>query len=145
MLLDRNETVDVISTLFPKKNTTMDVSFNNGLSSISRVASEMVDKDFPKDKSSFKPSGESITAHFWKALEMGRTFQNREKNFAMSVKSSSLSLSPDEHHMMTNMALSIFEKHKDEGPEYQKALEVLQESKELQEMLMMSRNILIAG
>ena len=123
----------------------MDVSFNSGLSGISRVAADVVDKDFPKDKSSFKPSGESITAHFWQALEMGRTFQNREKRFAMNVDSSSLALSPDEHHMMTNLALKIFEQHKNEGPEYQKALEVLQESRELQEMLMMSRNILVAG
>ncbi|AMO57823.1 hypothetical protein GZ77_12955 [Endozoicomonas montiporae] len=123
----------------------MDVSFNSGLSSISRVADDVVDKDFPKDKSSFKPSGEGITAYFWTALEMGRTFQNREKRFAMSVDSSKLSLSPDEHHMMTNMALAIFEKHKDESPKYQKALDVLKESRELQEMLMMSRNILVAG
>ena len=123
----------------------MDVSFNSGLSGISRVAADAVDKDFPKDKSSFKPSGESIPAHFWTALEMSRTFQNREKRFAMNVDSSSLSLTPDEHHMMTNLALAIFEKHKNESPEFQKALDVLQESKELQEMLMMSRNILVAG
>ena len=86
----------------------MDVSFNSGLSSISRVANDIVDRDFPKDKSSFKPSGESITAHFWQALEMGRTFQNREKRFAMNLESSSQSLSPEEHHMMTNMALKFW-------------------------------------
>ena len=122
----------------------MDVSFNNGLSGISRVFADTVNEDFPKHKS-FKPSGESIPVHFWHALEMGRTFQHLEKKFATDVHSSSLSLSPDEHHMMTNMALSLFEKQKNEGVEYQNALEVLQESKELQEMLMMSRNILVAG
>lgn len=123
----------------------MDVSFNSGLSSITRVSDDLVNKDFPKDKSSFKPSGESVTVHFWKALDMGRTFQNREKRFAMNIDSNAPSLSPDEHHMMTNMALKIFEQHKYESPEYRKALEVLQESKKLQELLMISRNILIAG
>lgn len=122
----------------------MDISFNSGLSSISRIAEDIVDKDFPKDKSSFKPSGESITAYFWQALEMGRTFQNREKRFAMNVESSQ-SLSPEEHHMMTSMALKILDQHKNKGPEISKALEVLQESRELQEYLMMSRNILVAG
>ena len=123
----------------------MDVSFNNGLSGISRIAADTVDKDFPRDKSSFKPSGESITAHFWQALELGRTFQNREKRFAMNVESSSLSLSPEEHHMMTSMALKILEANKSKGPEIARALDVLQESRELQEYLMMGRNILVAG
>ena len=123
----------------------MDVSFNNGLSGISRVRDDFDEKDFPKDKSSFKPSGESIAAHFWKALDMGRTFQNRERKYALSLSEKSQALSPDEHHMMVNMALNVLEKHRNEGPEIQAALNVLKESKELLEYLMITRNVLVAG
>lgn len=123
----------------------MDVSFKSGLSGISFVDSTMVDKDFPKDKSTFKPSGESISAHFWKALEMGRTFQNREKRFALSTNELQQTLTPEEHHMMTDMALNVLNQHINEGPEIKKALDVLKESKELQEYLMMTRNVLVAG
>jgi hypothetical protein len=123
----------------------MDVSFKSGLSSISFVNSDFIDKDFPKDKSSFKPSGENIAAHFWKALDMGRTFQNRERKYALSLSEKALPLSPEEHHMMTDMALKVLGKHINEWPEAKAALAVLKESKELQESLMMSRNVLVAG
>ncbi|KEQ18880.1 type III secretion apparatus assembly protein SctX [Endozoicomonas numazuensis] len=123
----------------------MDVSFKSGLSGISFVNSDFIDKDFPKDKSSFKPSGDSISAHFWKALEMGRTFQNREKKYALSLTEKSPSLSPDEHHMMRDMALSLLSKKAEEWPEVKAALDVLKESKELQEYLTMTRNVLVAG
>ncbi len=123
----------------------MDVSFNNGLSGISRVRGDSGQRDFPKDKSSFKPSGESIRAHFWKALDMGRTFQNRERKYALSLSEKTQALSPDEHHMMVNMALKVLEKHLDQGPEIQEALSVLKESKELLEYLMITRNVLVAG
>ena len=123
----------------------MDVSFNSGLSGISRIGSDVLDQNYPRDNSSFKPSGDSITAHFWEALDMGKTFQSREKRFAISINEQEPSLSPDEHHMMTDMALNILEKHINVGPEIKKALEVLQESKELQKYLMMTRNVLVAG
>lgn len=123
----------------------MDVSFKNGLSGISFVNNDFIDKDFPKDKSSFKPSGKSIAAHFWKALEMGRTFQDREKKFALNLTEKAPSLSPDEHNMMTDMALSLLRKHAEEWPEAKAALAVLKESKELQEYLTMTRNVLVAG
>ncbi len=121
------------------------ISFDSGITGISRISKELVDKDFPKSKTSFKPSGKNVAAHFWKALEMGRTFQNREMRFAIQVPKHNQSLSPEEHHMMTDMALTIFNKHKNDGPEIKAALAVMEESKELQVHLMMSRNVLLAG
>ena len=47
--------------------------------------------------------------------------------------------------MMTDMALSVLQRHENDGPEIKKALAVFKESKELQEFLLMSRNILLAG
>ena len=123
----------------------MDVSFRSGLSGISRVSADAIDKDFPKDKSSFKPSGDNITAHFWQALEMGKNFHSREKRFALTINEHDPALSPDEHHMMTDMALKVLNQHINDGPEIKKALAVLKESKELQEYLMMTRNVLVAG
>ena len=121
------------------------ISFDNGITSVSRVNSALVDKDFPKSKASFKPSGENVIAHFWKALDMGKTFQNRELKFATNFSDQNITLSPEEHHMMTDMALSVLKRHASDGPEIKKALAVFEESKELQEFLMMNRNILLAG
>ncbi|WOG29335.1 hypothetical protein [Endozoicomonas sp. 8E] len=123
----------------------MDVSFKNGLSGISFVNNDFIDKDFPKDKSSFKPSGEGISAQLWKALELGRNYQNREKKYALGLTEKAPSLSPDEHHMMTDMAMSLLSKHAEEWPEAKAALAILKESKELQEYLTMTRNVLVAG
>ncbi|WP_252178946.1 hypothetical protein [Endozoicomonas sp. 4G] len=123
----------------------MDVSFKNGLSGISFVNSDFIDKDFPKDKSSFKPSGASVSAHFWKTLEFGRTYEDRQKTYALTLSENAPSLSPAEHNMMTDIALTLLSKHAEEWPEAKAALAVLKESKELQEYLTMTRNILVAG
>ncbi|WP_422134860.1 hypothetical protein [Endozoicomonas sp. ALD040] len=123
----------------------MDVSFKNGLSGISFINNDFIDKDFPKNKSSFKPSGKGISAELWKALELGRNYQNREKKYALGLTEKTPSLSPDEHHMMTDMAMSLLSKHAEEWPEAKAALAVLKESKELQEYLTMTRNVLVAG
>ena len=121
------------------------ISFDNGISSVSRTNSALIDKDFPKSKTSLKPTGKTVIAHFWKALDMGRSFQNRELRFATNIAGQNLSMTPEEHHMMTDMALSVLNRHVNDGPEIKQALAVLKESKELQEYLMMSRNILLAG
>ena len=121
------------------------ISFDSGITGVSRVNSALIDTDFPKSKASFKPSGENVIAHFWKALDMGKTFQNRELKFATNFAEQNNALSPEEHHMMTDMALTILQRHENEGPEIKKALAVFRESKELQEFLLMSRNILLAG
>ncbi len=131
---------------FKQKGQTMaSISFDNGISGVSRVSSEIIDKDFPKTKSSMKPSGEHVPAQFWKILEMNRTFANRELIFATNVAGKNLTLSPEEHHMMTDMAISVLSRHIKDGPEISPALAILQESKSLQEELMMSRNVLLAG
>ena len=121
------------------------ISFDAGISGVSRISSDIVDKDFPKSKSSLKPSGEHVPAHFWKVLDMNRTFENRELRFATNVSEKILALSPEEHHMMTDMAISVLDRHINDGPEIKPALAILQESKALQEELMMSRNVLLAG
>ncbi|OED50119.1 hypothetical protein ACH42_01370 [Endozoicomonas sp. (ex Bugula neritina AB1)] len=121
------------------------ISFDNGISSVSRISSDMVDKDFPKSKSSMKPSGENIPEEFRKVLEMNKTFAHRELQFATKVSGQNIVLTPEEHHMMTDMAISVLGKHIKAGPEIKVALAILQESKALQEELMMSRNVLLAG
>ena len=121
------------------------ISFDNGISSVSRISSDIVDQDFPKSKSSMKPSGEHVPAHFWKVLDMNRTFEHRELRFATNVAEKALSLTPEEHHMMTDMAISVLGRHVNDGPEIKSALAILEESKSLQEELMMSRNVLLAG
>ena len=121
------------------------VSFTSGLSGISTVHQEQVDSDFPKNKSSFKPSGENVIAYTWRALEYGKTFENREMRFALSLTDDNQTWSPEEHNMMTRMALNELLQHVSEGPEIEQALNVLKESKDLQEALQMSRNVLHAA
>lgn len=121
------------------------ISFDSGITGVSRLNNTQIDKDFPKSKASFKPSGGNVIAHVWKALDMDRTFQSREFKFATSFVDQNQPLSPEEHHMMTDMALSVLKRHTNDGPEIKKALAVFEESKELQEFLLMSRNILLAG
>ncbi len=121
------------------------VSFTNGLSGISTVRSELVDSDFPKSKSAFKPSGENVIAYTWRALDFGRTFEHREMRFALNLPDFGEPLSPVEHNAMTNMALDLLQQHIDKGPEIKNALAVLKESKDLQDALKISRNVLHAA
>lgn len=121
------------------------ISFDSGISGVSRINEALVDKDFPKSKAAFKPSGETVTAHLWKELGMGQSFENRELKFATQVSGQNYAPSPEEHHMMTDMALAILLRRGENDPAMKPAITVLKESKELQEYLMMTRNILIAG
>ena len=121
------------------------ISFDSGISSISRISSDIVDQDFPKSKSSMKPSGEHVPAHFWKVLDMNRSFANRELRFATEFAERFFSLTPEEHHMMTDKAISALSTHLGDGPEIEPALRELEAIKQLQAELMMSRNVLLAG
>lgn len=128
------------------------VSFDSGISSISRLNNTQVSSDFPKSKTALKPSGEKVEAYFWKALDMGRNFQSREMRFATRVPEQNTSMTPEEHHMMTNMALTLLNSRIRKEPEnsetavvLKQALSVFQEARENQEYLMMCRNVLIAG
>ena len=121
------------------------VSFTNGLSGISTVRSDLVDSDFPKSKSAFKPSGENVIAYTWQALDFDRTFEHREMRFALTLPDFGDPLTPVEHNAMTNRALELLEQHFDKGAEVKNAYDVLQESKELQNALKISRNVLHAA
>ena len=134
------------------------ISFDNGLSGISRISSDVIDKDFPKSKSSMKPSGEHVPAHFWKVLDMHRTFKNREFRFATNVSGQHVSLTPEEHYMMTARMISYlkkliaFNQKKKNSKGKPKnldaiaaALAIFEESQAFQEELMMSRNVLLPG
>ncbi|MDP0562696.1 MAG: hypothetical protein QS721_10385 [Candidatus Endonucleobacter sp. (ex Gigantidas childressi)] len=122
------------------------ISFTNGLSSISTVRRDNSDNDFPKSKSALRTPGENVVAYTWRALEYGKTFENREMRFALSPSSEAGQiLTPEEHKAMTNLALSELLKHVSKGSEIEQALGILQESKELQESLQMSRNVLHAA
>ncbi|WP_263322100.1 hypothetical protein [Endozoicomonas sp. Mp262] len=121
------------------------ISFTHGLSGISTAQKDHIDQDFPKNKSDFKPSGENVIAYIWRALDFGKTFEHKEMRFALSFPGHNQAISPDEHNMMTHMALNVLQQYVDEGPEIQQALSVLKESKELQEALYMSRNVLHAA
>lgn len=121
------------------------ISFTNGLSSISTVQKSQFDNDFPKNKSSLKPSGENVIAYTWRALEYGKTFENREMRFALNPSNNNPSLTPEEHKAMTNVALNELRRYINKGPEIEKAINVLHESKALQESLQMSRNVLHAA
>lgn len=123
----------------------MAISFDTGISGVSRVNDALIDKDFPKSKAAFKPSGDNVTAHLWKELGMGRSFENRELKFATQIPGINYAPSPEEHHMMTDMALAILLRRAESDPAMKPAIAVLKESKELQEYLMMTRNILVAG
>ena len=121
------------------------ISFSNGISGVSIVRKNEVDGDFPKSKSSLKPLGENVVAYTWRALEYGKTFENREMRFALNIPEYNQVLSPEEHSMMTRMAVDEFLQLINKGPEIETALNVLKESKDLQESLQMSRNILHAA
>ncbi|PJE80930.1 hypothetical protein CI610_00088 [invertebrate metagenome] len=119
------------------------ISFNNGLSSISRVNDDLKNGDFPKSKSTLKPNGDHVVAHFWKALDLGKTFEYREKQFALNISGMNQSLTPEEYFAMTDKTLSFMKRHEAIGPEIKKAMAVIAESKALQEELLMLRNVLL--
>ncbi|MDP0588770.1 MAG: hypothetical protein QS748_06070 [Candidatus Endonucleobacter bathymodioli] len=122
------------------------ISFTNGLSSISTVQQGKGGSDFPKSKTSLRTPGENVIAYTWRALDYGKTFENREKRFALSPSGGGNQvLTPEEHKAMTSLALNALLQHISKGPEIKHALDILQESKELQESLQMSRNVLHAA
>ncbi|WP_330924265.1 hypothetical protein [Candidatus Sororendozoicomonas aggregata] len=121
------------------------ISFTNGLSGISTLSNTLINKDFPKNKSSFKPSGDNVIAYTWRALEFDRTFEHREMRFALNLLDMQEALSPEEHSTMMMRALAEFTRSEKEGPEITEALKVLKESKALQDSLYMSRHVLHAG
>ena len=119
------------------------ISFDNGLSGISRVAKQQKHDAFPKSKTALKPSGGNVVEHFWKALELGKTFEHQERDFAIKIPGILLALTPDEHFVMTGRALSFMKSCGVIAPEIKKAAQVLQESKSLQEELLILRNTLL--
>lgn len=121
------------------------ISFVNGLSGISTLQKELIDNDFPKFKSAFKPSGDNVVAYTWRALEYGKTFENREMRFALSLQDYNQVLAPDEHNAMTLKAIQVLQKYQNNGPEIEAALAVLDESVELRKALQISRNVLHAA
>ncbi|MFK0570324.1 hypothetical protein [Endozoicomonas sp.] len=128
------------------------VSFGNGISGISRINSDSVDSDFPKSKSNFKPSGDKVVDHTWKALDMSRNFQNRELKFATSISGHNIYSSPEEHYRFTHEAISSLSSFLKQQPEnsanakvLKEALAVIEKAKADSEFLMMCRNVLIAS
>ncbi|MDD7804299.1 MAG: hypothetical protein PUP46_01760 [Endozoicomonas sp. (ex Botrylloides leachii)] len=121
------------------------ISFDSGLSGISRLQRELVDNDFPKFKSAFKTSGDNVVAYTWRALEYGKTFENREMRFALSLSDHYQVLTPDEHNAMTISAINTFQQYLKDAPEMTAALAVLTESMELRQALQISRNVLHAA
>lgn len=128
------------------------VSFGNGISGISRIDSTMVDSDFPKSKSNFKPSGDKVIDYTWKALDMSRNFQSRELKFATNISSQNIYSSPEEHYRFTIDAINSLSNFLQQQPEnssnakaMKEALAVIQKAKADSEYLMMCRNVLIAS
>ena len=128
------------------------VSFGNGISGISRIHSGLVDSDFPKSKSNFKPSGDKVVDYTWKALDMSRNFQNRELKFATNISGQNIYSSPEEHYRFTQEAIDSLSSFLKQHPEnsakskaVKEALAVIEKAKSDSEYLMMCRNVLIAS
>lgn len=121
------------------------ITFTQGLSGISTQHADGAGQDFPKNKSGFRPSGKNVIAYIWRALDFGKTFEYKEMQFALRFPGHNQAISPDEHRIMTGLALDMLQQYSAEHPEIQPALDVLKESQELQKALYISRNVLHAA
>ena len=128
------------------------VSFGNGISGISIVSSTQTHADYPKSKSTFKPSGDKVVDYTWKALDMSRNFENRELRFATKISDQNTYSSPEEHHRLTEEAKKFLSSFIEQQPNdsvnakvMKEALAVIEKAKADSDYLMMCRNVLIAS
>ncbi|WP_067584810.1 hypothetical protein [Endozoicomonas ascidiicola] len=128
------------------------VTFGNGITGISRVQNSTNETDFPKSKSSLKPSGKKVVDHTWKALDMSKSLAQQELKFATNIPAAIVHASPEEHYRLTRQAIKSLadclnkeKQNKKKAKAIQGALDVIEQAKEDSEYLMMCRNVLIAS
>ena len=128
------------------------VTFGSGIAGISRVQNTKNETDFPKSKSSLKPSGQKVVDHTWKALDMNKSLSQQEMKFATNIPGFLIHSSPEEHYRLTKQAIQSLAKYikqekqnKKKAKALQGALDVIETAKEDSEYLMMCRNVLIAS
>ncbi|WP_257263381.1 hypothetical protein [Endozoicomonas sp. ONNA2] len=130
---------------------TAPISFGNGISGISRIDSSSVHSDFPKSKSNFKPSGSNVIDYTWLTLEMGNSYDERERAFGTKFSGDHINASPEEHYRNNKNAINSISalakrsKNSSSAQIMKEALQVLEKAKADSEYLMMCRNVLIAS
>ncbi len=128
------------------------VSFNVGISGVSRLAEPEKSSVLPRTKSEMKPSGKKVVNHFHKTVCSPHNLLSIEFKFATKLSGPEFFSSPDEHYLFTKQAIDSMSsyinklpKNSLEAKKMQLALNVIETAKADSEYLMMCRNVLIAS